>query len=718
MQLQYVPMLRAIGAALAAFELPLLSNETWYGGAIAGEYQHGALSVPHALLCLTLGGLKLSPAGTALGVTLSYVALTAAGAFRLARRFTLPIPLAAAVACIAALNGFNLVWSSWLPALTGFAWVPWVWWALDRTLRPPRPGQGQVPLAFAVHGLLAAGWHFAVLMGALVVFYTLVCERGQKTFGSALKLSAPPLIAGALLSVPALACLVEYTRGAVRTDFDQTSSMWTVPLAALEGLVAPRSLSTWNVFGRLELLPNVALANGVLPILILPGALLALPSAERRRLVPLLAFALFVLVISLLPSFSRVRWSFRWLPLFHLLLGLVVALSLGRRQGIASVATGSRVVRIATAPLVLALVALLLILSTQPPDTGLLAGAFVTLVSAAAYELGQRYDRVPAAFGVAVALNLLASPLAGPPRDATPRWNFEPCSERLGTVGRGRRHIGIYTEGTIINPAERPLGPVRGEFACLLPGNSGMLFERPFVNGYSPVFPSGFYEILGASVHGNIERDAAFRLLGPWGEAGSLLDRWGVEFLTVPELPDHLPGLERAGFRREADLGGAWLFGRPKSAPPPVLESVVPESSAKSVLETRSKLVANAGRAWVYTGSTARFAPLASLVPGSISALRVEAKVSAAPGSNPGLVLLRRAYFPGYRALLDGEPLRVGRADGVFVAVEVPPGKSGTLVVEYRPLGVRALGLAAFCLGILGLIALHLNTKLLSPTSK
>jgi hypothetical protein len=712
MQLQYVPLLRAIGEAVADLRLPLLTNETYYGGAIAGEYQHGALSVFHAALCFFLCALKLEPAGLALGVSLAYVGFTAAGAFRLARRFVLAVPLAAAVAWIAALNGFGISWSSWLPSLTGFAWVPWFWWALDRTLKASRSGQGQLSLGVATYGVLAAGWHFAVLMVALIGIYAVCFDRGGRSVASTAKVVLPALLVGTLLATPALACLVEYTRASVRTDYDRSSSTWIVPFSALIGLVMPRSLSTWSLFGSLEPYPNVAMANGVLPTLILPGLLLLLPRAERRRLAPCLVFALLVLVVSMLPSFSRARWSFRWLPLFHLLFGLVAARALASAVDLRAAHTG-RLRRILLSPLVWSSIIVCLTLTFHAADLSLAFSGLVVVATAALYEVALRRDAAPLAFAAGIVANLVASPLSGPARDATPHWDFDACAERLGSVGRGRRHVGVYGEGNVINVRERPFGPARGQRPCLLPGNAGLLFSRPFVNGYSPVFPSGLSEILGVSVHGNLQRADALRLLGSWQEPGALLDRWGVEFMTVPDLEEFLPNLERSGWRRLSDLGGAWLFGRPRSVPPPLLESIVPGVTAASVLETRDRLIENRGQAWVYTqaagkGAYATYAPLTRLVPTRVSETAVEAEVKTGP-ERASLVLLRRAHFAGYRATLDAEPLRVGRADGVFVAVEIPAERSGLLVVEYRPLGVRSAALSCFALGVLGLGALGMR---------
>jgi hypothetical protein len=346
---------------------------------------------------------------------------------------------------------------------------------------------------------------------------------------------------------------------------------------------------------------------------------------------------------------------------------------------------------------------LLLIVVENEPDLRLAIGAAATLASALLYQLGPRWHAVPAILTAGVALNLLAAPLSDPTRDVTPRWSFDACTTLMGDVGRGRRHIGIYAVDNVI---DAKVSPVRGRLPCLLPGNSGLLFGRPFVNGYSPVLPSGFHEILGMSVHGDLEPDAAHRLLGPWSEPGSLLDRWGVEFITIPDLPKRLKELEQSGWRRNAEQAGAWLLSKLRSEPLPLIEGIVPGATAATVGETASQLAANRGHEWVYTraAKATRFATPASLVLTHSSEIRIEADVSTAPGEEPALVLVRRAFFPGYEATLSGAPLRLGRADGVFVAVEVPAGRSGKLVIEYRPLGVRAGGVVAFTLGAFGLL--------------
>ncbi len=162
MQSQYVPLFEELGRSWARGELPLVTDSTWAGGAIAGEYQHGAFSLVHVCLALASHALRLNAVWLSLLLTTSYVAITAGGAYQLALHYRVSRALALSVALIAALNGFDIYFSSWLPALTRAA--------------------------------------------ALVTL-------------------APPLVAGTLLSAPALLCFLEYASASPRRDFSASSWM-------------------------------------------------------------------------------------------------------------------------------------------------------------------------------------------------------------------------------------------------------------------------------------------------------------------------------------------------------------------------------------------------------------------------------------------------------------------------------------------------------------
>jgi hypothetical protein len=67
----------------------------------------------------------------------------------------------------------------------------------------------------------------------------------------------------------------------------------------------------------------------------------------------------------------------------------------------------------------------------------------------------------------------------------------------------------------------------------------------------------------------------------------------------------------------------------------------------------------------------------------------------AVTGEDSGRVVFARLWFPGYSATLDGEPVDVVRYDGTLVAVDLPAGAAGELVVSYRSPGFVPLAALA-----------------------
>ena len=66
----------------------------------------------------------------------------------------------------------------------------------------------------------------------------------------------------------------------------------------------------------------------------------------------------------------------------------------------------------------------------------------------------------------------------------------------------------------------------------------------------------------------------------------------------------------------------------------------------------------------------------------------------------PGTVVLTQAWYPGWVAEVDGEPVDVGLSEGLYLAVEVPPGAGEVELRFDNPwvfLGQR-LGLVAWLL--------------------
>jgi hypothetical protein len=72
-------------------------------------------------------------------------------------------------------------------------------------------------------------------------------------------------------------------------------------------------------------------------------------------------------------------------------------------------------------------------------------------------------------------------------------------------------------------------------------------------------------------------------------------------------------------------------------------------------------------------------------------------------------LVLSDTYFPGWRAYLDGKPVKIFRANYNFRAVSIPPGKHEVKFV-YHPMSVK-LGVLVTSLGIIGILVMGLSSR-------
>jgi hypothetical protein len=90
----------------------------------------------------------------------------------------------------------------------------------------------------------------------------------------------------------------------------------------------------------------------------------------------------------------------------------------------------------------------------------------------------------------------------------------------------------------------------------------------------------------------------------------------------------------------------------------------------------------------------------------AVLAYRAEEIVLQAEMEHPGYVVLSDTWYPGWQALLDGQPTRIERANLVFRAIHVPQG-THSLHLRYRPASYRwglRLSLGALSILILGTV--------------
>ncbi len=331
-QISILPVFADVARSWSEGHLPLLSPYSWVCSNLAGEFQYGTFSVFVNAAVVLIWKLPLSFAGQAAALSMAHLFVLAMGAYLLARDRGLTSPLATMVALVAALNGWIICWgaSDWFGALGAFAWLPWAWWGMARALDPARGKWRFLWPAPFVYLVVTGGFPYTVLMLGLVAAWLAAKSLGKR-------LSVWPLVVGLALglglSAPAWLALLDYVHGSARGEMATNGAhwQWLLPPAALPGFVWPAWTVRWSDFSN-DYLPHTAveLACGTVPPLALLAGLVGLRGEFVRRMKWELGLLVLVLVIAMLPSANVFRWSFRWLPLIHLVLALVAAEALAQ----------------------------------------------------------------------------------------------------------------------------------------------------------------------------------------------------------------------------------------------------------------------------------------------------------------------------------------------------------------------------------------------------
>jgi hypothetical protein len=751
-------------------ELPLLNRTSWHAGAIAGEYPSGVFSPSLILSILLVFSLGLSLPLTFAALAIIHLAILAAGAFRLARQRGLTGDLSLLVALVASLNGWIIFWGArnWGVCLFSFAWVPWVWWGLEFARR--MHGRLRfVPAGFFLYLLIAAGWPFTVLMAMLLSGWVMIQTWAQRRR----LLDAWPTVAawviGLGLSAPSWMTFLEYAPHAARIQASagMRSNGWSVPFEALPGLVLPNVTTLWYVFNTIKLHESMELAGGLVPLVILVGCFWYGGRAYFRALRWDWGFCglLFVLVTS--PSIGNFRYSFRWLPLLFLTLGLLAAQSLawlrekekggGSRLSCHSETSpdpffaGPNLGRIA---LYLILFIWIRATMSQPDAGGLMFRAALGLLGLA-FLWWQIEERAPA---VARARRLMPAAMVflscgiayvtSAPSGEVPTWQISEQIRQPGPLDPKIRYLSVHTLQDIMVLDDTPFHErLEGIGAELYFGNTAAFAGLDFVNGYSPMLPLGMQQLFHWEPHGgfyNVPQDvpalagSTLGLIGsPLGqgpllaaaavspdriatdaerilvsETGphGLLQLMGVDGLVVADrFQEHEATLAKNGWRPIARVQGGRVFHR-AGAPSPRVRTI------REVDLIENRFVA--GRRLTHHGRD----PLPSILlaagtsgqqtfaPARVRLLddnrnSAVAEVASEPGKGDILVVFSRPWFPGYQARCNGRSVPVEVYNLILPAVRVPAGTNGTIELTYRP---NSLVLGAFVAGVtlLGILML------------
>jgi hypothetical protein len=653
-ELSILPVFTDVARSWSEGHLPLLSPFSWVCNNLASEFQYGTFSTFVNAAVVLIWKFPLTFPQQAAALSITHLFALAAGAFLFARDRKLSVSLSIFVALVAALNGWIVCWGAtdWFGALGAFTWLPWAWWGLERALDRQRTQWRFLWPAPFVYLLVTGGFPYTVLMLLLLIAWLAIKSFAEtKSFSAIL-----PMLAGAALgfglSAPAWLALLDYEQGSARSLTTSIAHwQWIVPWRSLPGFILPCWTVNWADFST-RYLPHTAseLACGLAAPAALVAGFLWRPRLLLRRLKWELILLALLLFLCMTPTAGVFRWSFRWLPFFHLVLALCAAHVLQLRPRLATGSTAFLLLVVVTIPMS--------IFNLSGPNGATVTWIYFEIAAIwALFELFLPIVKVRAwAPSVATFATLLATYFCISPNCGVPKYNFSQDLTKPDPLDRNRLYLAVYSPAEYAYRREYRNGPV-GEVAR--PGSTPMWAGLRFINGYSPILAAGVAREFKFFIHGEIDSDfGKYLVANQWGPGG-ILEQLGVDGIVIAREVAIEPSSETWQLQFSSDDGR--VFHR-KGEPFARVRSVE----------------------WIDTLPEKEFATAKI---SDVNDFRnwVTVDVDVPSGDASALLTFSRPYFRGYHARIGGQNLRVDSYRGLFPIVEVPSGLHGKLTLVYRP---------------------------------
>ena len=665
-ELSILPVFADVARSWNEGHLPLLSPYSWVCNNLAGEFQYGTFSIFVNVAVILIWKFPLTFPQQAAALSIAHLFVLAMGAFLLARDRRLSFSLSFLVALVAALNGWIICWGAtdWFGALGAFTWLPWAWWGLERSLDQRRSRWRFLWPAPFVYLLVTGGFPYTVLMlVVLIAWLTVRCLVETRSWVSIVRMLGGAAL-GFGLSAPAWLAIFDYVQGSARALHTSGAHwQWIVPWRALPALILPCWTVNWADFST-RYLPHAGteLACGLAASAALIAGFIRAPRMLIRRLKWELILLAVLLLFCMLPMAGVFRWSFRWLPFFHLVLALCAAQVLQSRPRLA---TGC------TAFLLLILITILVSIF----NTGGANGATLTWIYfqvAAIWALFELFLPIPRirewAPPVATFVLFLATYICIPTNCGVPKYNFSQELTKPEPLDPKRLYLAVYSPAEYAYRRDYRNGPA-GQVAR--PGSTAMWAGLHFINGYSPILPAGVARDFKFFIHGEIDGDMGRYLVQNESASTGILQQLGIDGIVIASeiLTEPTP----SDWELKYANGEGRVFHRRGE----------PLSRIRSV-------------EWIDSLPEHEF--VAATISGiDDSRNHVRANVDVPPGDEPALLTFSRPYFPGYQARVGNRALRVDSYRGLFPIVEVPAGMHGQLTLIYRPWWLVVGGILSTC---------------------
>jgi hypothetical protein len=663
-ELSVLPVFADMARSWSEGYWPILSPYSWVCGNLAGEFQYGTFSVFINAAVILIWKFPLTFPQQAAALSITHLFVLAIGAFLLARDRRFSIPLSIFVALVASLNGWIICWGAtdWFGALGAFTWLPWAWWGAERALDPQRTKWRFLWPAPFVYLVVTGGFPYTVLILLLLVAWLSVKAMWERRDGRDTKvpttLGVLPMLFGVALgfglSAPALLAILDLVQGSARELQSPAAHwQWLVPPWALPGLILPCWTVNWADFSS-RYLPHTAteLTCGLVASAALIAGFLWRGRVLVRQIKWELLLLLLVLLLCMIPTASLFRWSFRWLPFFHLILAICAAEVLHSEPRSPIAATTALALTALTA------IAMFILRTTGgyafPLTWILVALAGIWWLAAFWLRDSESQKCVPL---VITFLALLATYFCMPTNCGVPRYDFSQELLKPAPLDPARLYMSIYPWAELTYATSNKPQPV-GQ--TLRPGSISMWAGLHFINGYSPIRAAGVAREFATSIHGEINPEVGEYLLNHQAGEGGELALMGVDGIVVA---------------REIDL-----------VPQPSSEwQLLVSTDEGRVFHRRGTPFARVRSVNSIDSRPDELFVVATISQIDNSRNRVEVNIDVSNGDRPALVTFSRPYFRGYQARLENQKLAVTSYRGLFPVVEIPAGTRGRLALFYRP---------------------------------
>ena len=244
LQVFFIPLKQFLADSLARGELPFWNPGVSLGTPFFAEMQTGVL-YPASWLLLLADGTR------GIGLLLTFhLLLAAAGSYGLARRMGLAAPAALASAAVFSFGGCLLSTLNMINFMQALAWLPWVLWAFERDAAAPSPRRWALAALAVGLQTLAGAPDVSIMTGLLVGARQIALAGGGRRLAWLPRVAAA-YVAALLLASPQLFATYELYSHSVRTAglSAQEIESYSLRFGELLSLIHPPALSRedWNI---------------------------------------------------------------------------------------------------------------------------------------------------------------------------------------------------------------------------------------------------------------------------------------------------------------------------------------------------------------------------------------------------------------------------------------------------------------------------------------